>query len=176
MSLPLNPRYILLWRKQMVTVLPGCAVRNFCVAKAIFYLIGNAEMGWEFHSMSTEEWRLLSEESTGTRKKCFAISLQHCASALSGETVESGSSGAKFCARGEREIPPEGPMPAAAWLCGWTRHARQRQEDICSMTQCRVLGAKAPKQIKWASPCHAMRLCTARVRKHYYSHAVIHEP
>lgn len=84
----------------MVTVLPGCAMRSLSVAKAIFYLLGNAEMGWEFQIMSTEKLCFLSEESTGTRKECFAISLQHCASALSGETMESGSSGAKSCAQG----------------------------------------------------------------------------
>lgn len=61
----------------MVIVLPGCAMRSLSVAKAIFYLIGNAEMGWEFQIMSTEKWCFLSEESTGTRKESFAISLQH---------------------------------------------------------------------------------------------------
>lgn len=47
--------------------------------------------------------------------------------------------------RDERENPPESPVPAAAWLCGWTCHTRQREEDICSMTQCRVLCAKTNK-------------------------------
>lgn len=104
-------------------------------------------MGWEFQIINTEKLCFLSEESTGIRKKFFAISLQRYAAALSGKTMEQVAQEPSPMLTGEREIPPEGPMPAAAWLCGWTRHARQR-EDICSMTQCRLLGANAPKQSK----------------------------
>lgn len=39
----------------MVPVLLGSTLRNLCVAKAIFYLTGNAEMTWESHIMSTEK-------------------------------------------------------------------------------------------------------------------------
>lgn len=124
MSLPLIPRYILPWRKQMVTVLPGCAVRNLCVAKVIFYLTGNVETGWEFQIMSTEKWCFLSAESTRARKKCFAISPQRCASALCGETMESGSSGAKSRAEGWKGNPTWRPY-ASCSLAVWLNQSRK---------------------------------------------------
>lgn len=171
MSLPLIPRYILLWRKQMVTVLPGCAMRNLCVAKAIFLSDWKCWNGLGIPDYKYWEIMLSQRREHWDKKEVlFAISLQRYAAALSGKTMERVAQEPSPVVTGERQIPPEGPVPAAAWLCGWTRHARQR-EDICSMTQRRLLGANAPKQSKWP-----MRLSTARVRKNYYSHIVIHEP
>lgn len=101
----------------MVPALSGCDMRNLHDAKATFYLIGNTEIGWEFQIVSIGKLCFLSEESIGTRKECFAISLQHCASALSGETLQLGSSGVK------RKSHLKAPC----------HHGRQR-EDIRSMT------------------------------------------
>lgn len=148
MSHPLIPRYILLWRKQMVTVLPGCAVRNLHIATAIFYLIGNAETGWEFQTMSTEKSCFLSEGSTFKERSSLPFLCSAVLQPSAGKPWSRVTREPSPILRGERQIPPEGPVPAAAWLGSWTRHARQRGEDICSMAQCRALGAKAPKQSK----------------------------
>lgn len=80
----------------MVPVLPGSTMRNLCIDKGIFYIIGNAEM-------STDKLCFLSEESGGTGETCSAISLQNNFSVLhpsSGETKELSSSGGKSCAQG----------------------------------------------------------------------------
>lgn len=61
----------------MVPVLPGSTMRNLYVAKAIFYIIGHAEMGWESYIMSPEKLCFLSEEHNGIREKCSAVSLQN---------------------------------------------------------------------------------------------------
>lgn len=66
----------------MVPVLPGSTMRNLCVAKAIFHIIGNAEMGWESFIMSTEKSCFLSEERNGTGEKCSVVSLQNHFSVL----------------------------------------------------------------------------------------------
>lgn len=66
----------------MVPVLPGSTMRNLCIDKGIFYIIGNAGMGWESHIMSTDKLCFLSEESGGTGETCSAISLQNNFSVL----------------------------------------------------------------------------------------------
>lgn len=55
----------------MVSVLPGSTMRNSCVAKAIFYIIGNAEMGWESYIKTTEKLYFLSEECNAKRALPF---------------------------------------------------------------------------------------------------------
>lgn len=78
----------------MVSVLPVSTMRNFCVYKAIFNIIRNAEMGWESHIMSTEKLCFLSEQCH------FSAEPFLCASSLSEETKKLGSSGAMSCAQG----------------------------------------------------------------------------
>lgn len=94
----------------MVTALSGCVMRNLGVNKAIFYLIGNAEMSWEFQIMGSEQLCFR------TRKKCFAISLQHCTTVLSAETKESDSSGAKSCTQGNLTWRLHASCSLVVWL------------------------------------------------------------
>lgn len=97
----------------MVTALSGCVIRNLGVAKAIFYLIGNAEMGWEFQIMGSEQscfLRALGQERSALPFLCSAV--------LQSSVQKPRSWTAQEPSPVLREISPEGSMSAAAWLCG----------------------------------------------------------
>lgn len=111
-------------------------------AKAIFYIIGNAEMGWESYIMSTEKLCFLSEECNGTREKCSVVSLQNHFSVLGRNQGAQELRSQVLCSGMKRKSLLKVPCQLQP---GWVV-TEDKEEGICSITQCRALEARAPEQ------------------------------